>query len=215
MFDILKGENEMTPDTRILFDKCGDALNVLEEMDDCIYDYGYVSVADLYDLADLPFVYTATKYGWTNLSGAYVKLIDFGRDYVYTIILPEPMPIDMGEKETKKEVGINEPLVRMINETENEFVQRINTRLEEGKLTPNAARKSMGLPEVKTETVTLYADNKPIYTVIREEKAALDDIEAVKKLYTDAIDAMKPYGSPRAENPLDKRVNDILKSWGM
>ena len=198
----------MIPDYEIVFGNRGDAQKVLDEMYRILHLYGAVTVADLYELSDLRPTYTDNKYGWTSLSKACIAYVRHG----YIIALPKPMLIDTDEE---KEVDVHEPLVRMINETENEFIKRINTRLEEGKLTPNAARKSMGLPEVETETVTLYADNKPIYTVIREKKAALDDMEAVKQLYPKAINAMKTYCDMEKETTLDDTVNRILKSWGL
>ena len=58
----------------IIFSSRGDAEAVLETMEDLI-DSGYeqASVADLYELADVPAPsYTANKYGWTSLKGAQV-----------------------------------------------------------------------------------------------------------------------------------------------
>lgn len=54
----------------ISFETKGEAEAVLEQMIDIIDDYGAVSVADLYDMVDLPQPYTGNKYGWTNLRNA-------------------------------------------------------------------------------------------------------------------------------------------------
>lgn len=45
----------------------------------------------------------------------------------------------------------NEPIVRGPFETEDEFILRLNKRTLEGKLTLNAARKSLGLPPIKLD----------------------------------------------------------------
>lgn len=59
----------------ILFGTESDALSVLSSMKEIIVNYGYVSIADYYDLAGLPSnVYTNTKYGWLDLKDA--KVID-------------------------------------------------------------------------------------------------------------------------------------------
>lgn len=57
----------------ILFESRGEAEAVLRAMWGSIEDYGYVSIADMYDMADLtapPF--TSVKYGWTDLREAHV-----------------------------------------------------------------------------------------------------------------------------------------------
>lgn len=74
----------------IVFDGRGDAEAVLEQMDNIIDRYGMVSVADMYDMADLTQPYTAHRYGWTNLRGAEVVRVREG----YIIKLPKAMPID-------------------------------------------------------------------------------------------------------------------------
>lgn len=74
----------------IVFDGRGDAEAVLEQMDNIIDRYGMVSVADMYDMADLTQPYTAHRYGWSNLRGAEVVRVREG----YIIKLPKAMPID-------------------------------------------------------------------------------------------------------------------------
>lgn len=41
------------------------------------------------------------------------------------------------------------PLIRAPWETENEFICRLNKKINDGKLTVNAARKSLGLPPIE------------------------------------------------------------------
>ena len=74
----------------LIFDSRGEAEAVLNQMDVIIDTYGFVSVADLYDLADLSAPYTSNKYGWTNVSTADVARL---RDGGYVIKLPKAMPI--------------------------------------------------------------------------------------------------------------------------
>lgn len=80
------GRNEID----IVFAMCGDAELVLEQMKALIQDYGWASVADLYDLADITCRnYTVNRYGWTDISSAKVVHIADG----YTIEFPKPVPI--------------------------------------------------------------------------------------------------------------------------
>lgn len=68
----------------------GDAEAVIEQMDELIDRYGFVTVADMYDMVDLTAPYTANKYGWTNIRSAEPVRLKDG----YTIKLPKAMPID-------------------------------------------------------------------------------------------------------------------------
>lgn len=74
----------------VIFETRKDALNALEKMSDIIFDYGFATVADLYDLNNIDCPYTASKYGWTNLRNCEVLNTDKG----YVINLPKPFPID-------------------------------------------------------------------------------------------------------------------------
>ncbi len=73
------------------FETRGDAEAVLDAMSDSIDRYGFVSVADFYDLAGVTTTnYTINKFGWNNISTA--KVI---RDRnCYTIDLPKAKPLD-------------------------------------------------------------------------------------------------------------------------
>lgn len=73
----------------IIFDSRGEAEEALTRMDELLDTYGKVSVADLYDLADLTWEYTYSSYGWTNLGSARVVRERDG----YSIKLPRPIPI--------------------------------------------------------------------------------------------------------------------------
>ena len=75
----------------ILFDTRGDAEVVLNEMQNVIEQYGFVSVGNLYDLADVSTEnYSLNKYGWTSLSSARVVPTRDG----YVINLPRACPIN-------------------------------------------------------------------------------------------------------------------------
>ena len=63
----------------------------LDAMNDIIDQYGIVSVADLYDLANLDHPpYTMNKYGWTNIAGAKAMRVRDG----YALKLPRAVPIN-------------------------------------------------------------------------------------------------------------------------
>lgn len=68
----------------------GEAEMVLTRMDELIENYGFVTVADLYDLAGVTGNYTDNKYGWSNIRNAEVVRV---RD-AYVIKMPRAMPID-------------------------------------------------------------------------------------------------------------------------
>lgn len=74
----------------IVFDNRGEAEAVKQQMQSAIGRYGFVTVADLYDMVDLPAPYTSQKYGWMDVSGA---VADRTRDG-YVLRLPRAVPID-------------------------------------------------------------------------------------------------------------------------
>lgn len=75
----------------IIFATKGDAEAVLDQMCAVIDQYGWVTVLDMYDAADLTAPYTANKFGWTNLNTAETVRL---RDGNYVIKLPKAMPIE-------------------------------------------------------------------------------------------------------------------------
>ena len=76
----------------ISFETRGDAEAVLTEMEIIIEQFDMVSVADLYDLADVSTSnYSANRYGWTNLSTAKIER---DRDGGYFIRLPRALPLN-------------------------------------------------------------------------------------------------------------------------
>ena len=74
----------------LVFETRGDVEAIRERMDDIIDRYGFVTVADLYDMADLTAPYTSNKYGWTNIRNAEPVRVRDG----YILKLPKAMPID-------------------------------------------------------------------------------------------------------------------------
>ena len=75
----------------IIFDTRIDAESVLVRMEEIIDKYEFVSISDLYEMADLSAPpYTATKYGWVSLVNAEVVRVYDG----YKIKLPRPVPRD-------------------------------------------------------------------------------------------------------------------------
>lgn len=73
----------------LIFDTRGDAESVLDKMQDTIAEFGLVSVADMYDFADLSAPFTSHDYGWMSLRSAGVKRVHDG----YILDLPKFMPL--------------------------------------------------------------------------------------------------------------------------
>lgn len=74
----------------IVFSNRGEAEMVKQQMQDTISRYGVVTVADLYDMADLTAPFTSQKYGWMSVSNAEVKRERDG----YVIKLPRAAALD-------------------------------------------------------------------------------------------------------------------------
>lgn len=74
----------------IIFNNRGEAEAVKQQMQGAIGRYGFVTVADLYDMVDLPAPYTSQKYGWMDVSGAEAVRVRDG----YMLKLPRAVPID-------------------------------------------------------------------------------------------------------------------------
>lgn len=74
----------------ILFEERADAVVVLDELNESIEKYGYVSCYDLYDAAGLSCDYTLKNWGWYDLGSATVIRT---RDGDYVINLPKPLVI--------------------------------------------------------------------------------------------------------------------------
>ena len=74
----------------LIFESRGEAELVREQMEDMIERYGMVTVADMYDMADLTAPYTGNRYGWTSIRSAEVVRTRDG----YVIKLPRAMVID-------------------------------------------------------------------------------------------------------------------------
>lgn len=53
----------------LMFESLKEAKNVLHLMHENINEYGFVTIADMYDLADAQAPYTAHRFGWDDLSG--------------------------------------------------------------------------------------------------------------------------------------------------
>ena len=75
----------------VILESRGEAEEVLSRMDELIDTYGFVTVADLYDLVGKTCNYTDNKYGWTNLRNAEPVRVRGGE---YMLRLPKAFPID-------------------------------------------------------------------------------------------------------------------------
>ena len=74
----------------ISFKTRGDAEHIREQMMDLIDRYGFVTVADMYDMAGITAPYTSNKYGWTSIRTAEPMRVRDG----YILKLPKAIPID-------------------------------------------------------------------------------------------------------------------------
>ena len=72
------------------FEDRGDADEVLSTLDDLLNRYPSVSVADLNELAGITGRYTDNKYGWTDISQAYIERTRDG----YILRMPKAIPLD-------------------------------------------------------------------------------------------------------------------------
>lgn len=73
-----------------IFETRDEAEDVLSAMVDLVSDYNQVSVADLYSLVGSDSAYTDQKWGWDNLSRAYVRRTRSG----YQLVLPRVILLD-------------------------------------------------------------------------------------------------------------------------
>lgn len=62
----------------ITFDTSDDANEVLSVMMDSIDQYGLVTVADFYELSDIPSKFTDHQFGWTNLEDVRIRPVRGG-----------------------------------------------------------------------------------------------------------------------------------------
>lgn len=74
----------------LIFEDRGDAIRVLDTLDEIIQRYGWARVADLYEAADQTPSMVMFNYGWTDLRTADVRRTRDG----FIIDLPKPLPLD-------------------------------------------------------------------------------------------------------------------------
>lgn len=74
----------------IIYETRAQAMDALDTMEDAIDAYGFVTVADMYDMVDLTAPYTGNRYGWYSLRDAEVTRLRGGG---YIIKLPKAEPI--------------------------------------------------------------------------------------------------------------------------
>lgn len=83
-------ESKVSPTDSITLATRKDAKAILSCMNQVINDYGYMSVADLYDLIGVQTNYEDCKYGWTDLRLARVAKVREG----YALVLPKTVSIN-------------------------------------------------------------------------------------------------------------------------
>lgn len=74
----------------IVYETRGEAENVRRQMFDVIDRYGYVTVADMYDLSGITPPYTSNNYGWVSIRNAEAVRVRDG----YVLRLPKASAID-------------------------------------------------------------------------------------------------------------------------
>ena len=74
----------------IIIESKPEAEEVLTVLVEAIEMYESCAVADLYEAVGLPTDFTDHKWGWFNLSSAYVKRDRYG----YSLVLPKPEPLE-------------------------------------------------------------------------------------------------------------------------
>lgn len=84
-----RGSISYTYDDIVIPDR-GDAQTVVEKMDEMLEQYGYVSVADYYDLVGIVGNYTDNNYGWNDLANLRIDRVREG----FLIRLPKASPIN-------------------------------------------------------------------------------------------------------------------------
>lgn len=79
-------------DTDILFETYDAADKIRDALLDVADEYGYVAVADLYDLVGIPVDYYASHYGWANLAASRISITPDRNGWM--LKLPKPWPLD-------------------------------------------------------------------------------------------------------------------------
>ena len=74
----------------IILESRGEAEDVIDRMEEIIEEYGFVRVADLYDLVGVTGDYTDNKYGWTSIRSAEPVRVRNG----YMLRLPRAVPLN-------------------------------------------------------------------------------------------------------------------------
>lgn len=82
--------NELAKTDDVLFDGFDDVLYVLGQMDNTIINYGYVSVADFFDIVGVTPDFIDSKYGWYTINSAYIDK----QSEVYILRLPKPVALN-------------------------------------------------------------------------------------------------------------------------
>ena len=75
---------------QIILETRGEALEVIDRLEDLIERYGEATVADLYGLIDITSQFTDEKWGWTDISRHDIRRVQRG----YQLILPRPISLD-------------------------------------------------------------------------------------------------------------------------
>lgn len=86
-------ERKRSQPKSIIFNNRNDAQRVLDNFELLIDDYGYATVGDLYELADLEADYNDHKYGWTSVSKFEICATKLDGTPAYEILTPRAVPV--------------------------------------------------------------------------------------------------------------------------
>lgn len=68
-----------------------DAQRIMQEMNEIMGEYHFVTILQLYNACHLPTRWTDNSFGWTDLSNVHIVQLHDGR---FRIKMPRPVPID-------------------------------------------------------------------------------------------------------------------------
>ena len=74
----------------VIFETRGDAESVIDQLKDILDTYGFVTVADLYELSGMNYKHGDNHYGWIDLKTIRVLRVRNG----WVLDLPRALPVD-------------------------------------------------------------------------------------------------------------------------
>lgn len=85
-----RSERNVLEYNNIIVSSRGEAEEIFVCLEELISQYGFATVSDLYECINKTAPYTASNYGWTDISSAKIKPVREG----YLLCFPKIVPID-------------------------------------------------------------------------------------------------------------------------